>query len=199
MVWRIHIESDQDVWVATQVGLAHLRYSESGWTWRLYGDREGLASSEVRDVTYLRDTVWVATTGGLTAIPKANLLKPEPVPRIRLTGIHLKGEKIAPTDSLALGYGDRRLRVEFEALSFGTRGNVQYKYRMTGLDSTRRTRHLNSSPITANWTNPAMSQTHQSCHQGRATSTELEAGSDQGPTPLRAMISNRYRPGGREL
>lgn len=132
---RLHIESEHDIWVATQVGLAYLQYRNGNWNWRLFGEREGLISTEVNDVTILRDTLWIATGRGLTAIPRQNLMDSEQAPRMHLAEIQIQGEKIALDTSLELSYGASRFQVGYEALSFGTGGKVQYRYRMLGMDT----------------------------------------------------------------
>lgn len=135
MAQRLYIESGEEIWVATQIGLAYLHRRNGQWTWRLIGEREGLISSEVRDMLLLRDTIWIATSSGLTAIPKHNLLESPPSPKIHLTNIYAQGEKISPREILELTYQKRRFSVQFEAISFGTGGQIQYRYRMKGLDS----------------------------------------------------------------
>ncbi len=135
MAQRLHIESEEEIWVATQIGLAYLRWNGDQWIWRLIGEREGLISAEVRDMNLFRDTVWVATAGGLTAIPKQNLLRAQLPPKIHLTSIYVQGEKVPLAQNLELNYSRRRFATQFEAISFGTGGQINYRYRMGGMDS----------------------------------------------------------------
>lgn len=130
---RLFLAPDE-VWVATNAGLAYLHTDGERWTCRTFGKAEGLIASEIRDVCLHRDTVWVATPVGLTAVPRQRLLAPAQAPRLHLHTIEAADMLADRTETLQIPYRRNRIRFGFEALNFGTQGRLQYRYRLQGLE-----------------------------------------------------------------
>lgn len=133
---RLFVESEDLVWVATRTGLAKLQREKAGWKTQVFGEGEGLISPDVRDVMVWRDTLWLATAKGLTAIPKPSLSKDWNPPKLYVKEVHVRGELVEPAEELELAYKDNRIRLSYEGLSYGGAGRIEYRYRLMGLDST---------------------------------------------------------------
>lgn len=133
-VQRLFLESESEVWAATHSGLLYMHKENGKWDSRVFGTAEGLASAEVRDVLVYRDTIWVATAGGLTRIPRRDLLARDRPPRLHLTSVQVMGQSVDRMAPLKLKHFENRVNIQFAALDFNTRGMAQYRYRLRGLD-----------------------------------------------------------------
>lgn len=133
-VQRMFLESDSAIWAATHSGLLYMGKENDKWQTRVFGKAEGLASAEVRDVIAYRDTIWIATAGGLTRIPRKDILSVDLPPRLHLSSVEVMGQSVDQDAPLNLKHFENRVNIHFTALDFNTRGKVQYRYRLLGLD-----------------------------------------------------------------
>lgn len=67
------IDSDSELWVATNKGLIHYREVGGTYTANQYNKFHGLAGDFINDVKVVGDTVWLATSEGISCVAKNRL------------------------------------------------------------------------------------------------------------------------------
>jgi len=136
VIRSISIGDNGSVWAATNTGLSHVIPQTDGtWVIQNYTSFDGLASNDVNDVTVHRDTVWAATSLGLNVFPVNGLKRKLTTPLIHINTMSVNGRDTAMTGDLNLSYKMNHVSFSFNGLSFKSSGDVTYRYRLGGLDS----------------------------------------------------------------
>jgi hypothetical protein len=131
----LFIDSLDNAWVGTNVGLSRIKQKEAGFQVTNYTEKGGLASNEVNDIKVFAGKVYVATNGGLTLFDIDKKLSNEVPPPIYITGIHIHNENKTLQSSYELKYNQNFLIVDYIGLTYKDAGNVQYRYKLTGVDT----------------------------------------------------------------
>ena len=127
------------LWISTTQGISRLciqDFNKLRFTLNNITEMHGLSSNDVRGIYTYKDSVYAATARGLSVFvrnPEAG--KPIDVP-VFLTNVAIAGRDTAWTQGMDLDPEDNAIDISFVGLSYRSHGNVQYKYRMLGLDST---------------------------------------------------------------
>ncbi|MBL4754478.1 MAG: histidine kinase [Flavobacteriales bacterium] len=136
IIRSIYLGENGSAWVATNTGLSHvISQMDGSWLITNYTSFDGLASNDVNDVVAHRDSVWVATSSGLNVFPVKGLKKKLTTPLIHITGMRINRRDSAFTTELNLSYKMNHISFSFTGLSFKSKGDVTYRYRLGGLDS----------------------------------------------------------------
>ena len=129
---------DSDLWVATNSGLSRVPNLHVGTginAIESYTTREGISSNEVREVFVRGNEVWAATNKGIVMFDKTRV-KPIPSPPpVYITSIRINDRDTILTNPFHLSYDHRSIAIDFVGLGYKNAGNVEYRYRMIGLDS----------------------------------------------------------------
>ncbi len=121
------------IWLCTPKGLHQIDPYSSVINYANKSD--GIGTDLVLDVLVSGDTIWAATNIGVVRMP-LDLLKPNSIPPdIFLSGFKIKEKDTTLQTSYILPYNQNSLYISFQALSFKSRGDFRYKYRMVGLDT----------------------------------------------------------------
>ena len=130
---------DRTLWVGTDKGLNKVELGHPGYPVTSYTSSDGL-SSDIINVVYADSSmVYVGTPAGLDFFD-ADHVGNASACRLTLLGIINSGKnRLADTTSLRLPYKDNNIRFEFAGISYSSAGNISYRYRLLGLDSTWRT------------------------------------------------------------
>ncbi len=121
------------VWAGTDAG-ANVY---DGRRWRHYSREDGLIWDDCDGGSFYADEdggVWIGTSAGLAHFRPRNTPPPAYVPPVVLTHVQLGSRTVAPEGSLEVPYKDRSLLVSFAALTFRSRHNVRFRYRLAGLE-----------------------------------------------------------------
>ena len=105
---------------------------------RLYGEREGLRTSEAGGdwspsaLIAADGSLWFGTLKGLTHLPQSNTANSEP-PNVLIRSVTVDETKLNPAEFRELLPGQTRLQLDFTALSLRNPANVFFKYKLEGL------------------------------------------------------------------
>lgn len=111
-------------------GLLH--YSASDETWKRYGISEGLPPTDLRDVIFANEKVWLASFNGLYEFPMeqhSNMLPPA----VSLRQLNVNGQAHSSTQNLNFEYNENDLELVLRGISTRSRGRIQFRYRLSGL------------------------------------------------------------------
>ncbi|GGA93758.1 hypothetical protein GCM10011511_16310 [Puia dinghuensis] len=126
------------LWVGTDKGLNRVELDKPGYPITRYTSRDGLASDMINTVLADSSRIYVGTSEGLSYFDEQKPVNSEGC-RLHLLSVMNSGrERIVDTADLVIPYRDKHLRLEFAGISYRSAGDITYRYRMLGLDSTWR-------------------------------------------------------------
>lgn len=104
-----------------------------------YTSNDGLASDIINTIFVDSPMVYVGTSGGLSFF-NASRIDGTAGCRLVLSGIINAGkDRLSDTSSLKLPYRQNNIRFEFAGISYKSTGNIWYRYRLLGLDTSWQT------------------------------------------------------------
>lgn len=128
-----------EVWIGTDKGLNKLTYTFTNekLTYKniYFGTTDGLIGEQVNDITIKNDTVYVATTGGISYLP-VNLQLPLADIATFITRISINNVDTAVQSSYSLPYSKNNIRIEFSAVDL-TGFNPFFEYSINNSDWVR--------------------------------------------------------------
>lgn len=95
---------------------------------------DGLLSSVASNAVFDDKNLWITHPAGVTLMPRRLLQQEPPVPHVLLTSINYNGIERSAKKPIELEPGDRNIRFAFNATSFSSPHNIQYRYRLQGLN-----------------------------------------------------------------
>lgn len=143
---RILLGRGNTLWVGTDKGLNRVRLDSIQMDHRIqpqyrvtqYTSRDGLASDMINTVFVDGSHVYVGTAAGLSFFDEKEIPNSEPCRLYLLSLINSGRDRIADTGNLIIPYTDKHIRFGFAGISYRSAGDIVYRYRMLGLDSTWR-------------------------------------------------------------
>jgi len=135
---KIHVD-ENIIWLATNRGIIQLDIvSLDPFKYRItnISVQDGLLSNEVNDIKKLDSNIIVATNRGITFFQQDLFsgLKNLPL-SFYLTGVRINGIDTVIRQSYKLKYRQRNLYLSFVALSYREGSEIEYRYRLAGIDS----------------------------------------------------------------
>jgi ligand-binding sensor domain-containing protein len=104
------------IWLGTNKGLIKIQYNFSNLTFNInhtfFGLSDGLIGEQVNDITIYRDTVYAATTGGISYLP-ANLLLPVSNITTFITRVLIQGRDTLVLKEYTLPYDKNNISIFF--------------------------------------------------------------------------------------
>lgn len=130
---RIHW-SQNKLYVLSKQGISILSFVDSLYGISNYSVENGLISNEVNDVFVRHDTIWLATNAGIVRFSEkeAPILK-KPFD-IQLKSFLINDKEIVIKEHQSLKYFENNIEILYEALSYTSMGNINYRYILLGLD-----------------------------------------------------------------
>lgn len=129
----LSFDGDRSIWVATNEGLSRVIFGEKD-TIVPIRRMNGLVSNEVLDVVTMRDTVWVATSKGLTYFPQSLEIEDSARPGIHLVDVMDGDSSLYKTSSPTLHGSEPELSFHFRGVKLKSRERLTYRYQLSGLD-----------------------------------------------------------------
>jgi ligand-binding sensor domain-containing protein len=124
------------LWVGTDKGLNKIALDRPGYPVTHYTSKDGLGSDIVNTIYVDGPEVYVGTPAGLSYFDQTKVNGLSGC-RLHLLSISNSGrERIGDSARLLIPYQDKHLRLEFAAISYRSVGDILYRYRMLGLDTT---------------------------------------------------------------
>ncbi|MDA3781479.1 MAG: histidine kinase, partial [Bacteroidales bacterium] len=131
----IYIQN-KSIWLATNNGLSKIQYKNlNNYSIENYSDYNGFVVKEVNDVCIINDTVYAATNKGLVYFKKTNVLSNNHPPPIIIKNIKIQNNTEILKSTYNLSYNQNFINIKYIGLSYRKAGNLQYKYRMIGIDT----------------------------------------------------------------
>jgi len=132
-------QSKDYLWVATNRGLSRLALNsikEADYQIFNIDSRKGLPTSELNDICISDESVYLATKKGLVSF-KVDQVKPNPVaPEVNITEIAINEKDTLVRSTYDLSSQQNYITIHYHAVSYKQAGNIRYRYKMQGLDST---------------------------------------------------------------
>jgi ligand-binding sensor domain-containing protein len=123
----------KNLWLMTSNGLQW--WNPTTKESRLYTVKDGLPTLDVKGMEIVNDKVWLSTTYGLCSFDKNMVSKNDICPPIFIKKIAIHEQDTILHPSYILDYTQNGIAIYVEGISYRSRGNFNYKYRMSGIDS----------------------------------------------------------------
>ncbi len=135
---RISKQDDSTYLVSSNYGLNRIQFSGGLGSYLITGinKTDGLLSNSIENTVIVGDSIWVTTDKGINVFP-SSILDEKPVARLylRIKDIGVNNTSVSQDNLNKLSYTDNSLKVEFGAVSFNRNEELEYRYRIEGLES----------------------------------------------------------------
>jgi ligand-binding sensor domain-containing protein len=133
---------DHTLWVGTDRGLHRIELNKPGYPVTAFASNDGLGSDIVNTIFADGSMIYVGTPAGLSYFDPGKTSKKEGC-RLYLLSVRNNGkDRTADSSRLVIPYNERSIRFEFVGISYRSGGDITYRYRMIGLDSSWQTTKL---------------------------------------------------------
>jgi ligand-binding sensor domain-containing protein len=131
------------LWEGTDRGLNRIELDKPGYPVTAFTSNDGIGSDIINTVCADDSMVYVGTPVGLSYFNPGKIGENEGCRVYLLSVLNGSGtDRSADTASLVLPYVDRSIRFAYAGISYRSGGEITYRYRMIGLDSSWRTTKL---------------------------------------------------------
>lgn len=136
IVRTIHVDNQQTIWVGTSTGISRVNY-ENVDNFTIYNltKKHGLPSGEIIDLCSYKNTIYAATPLGLLYFDKTKIKSNITPPRVFISNFLVNAEVRKIENEVVLSYKENFINIQFEALNYRSLGDVEYQYRMLGVDT----------------------------------------------------------------
>lgn len=131
----LDITADGVIYACSNAGLNIVGLQSNGsWKVESITMKHGLPSNQVNDVLLLNNEIWVATDKGLAHFLKPPQPVPMPAPVLEKFTVNNRDTLFNPDFQLA--YKQNNIALRFFSLNFRSGGNIPYRHRLLGSDTT---------------------------------------------------------------
>lgn len=134
---KIWVDGDSLIWVCTNMGVNIItpqqRYGKLSFKVENITQFNGLPTNDVNQIVGDASTIWISTSRGVVSFPRANE-KYQSVPPVYITAIKAVGKQYSVHSVLSFPQDSSLIEISFAGLSYSSCGNVEYKYRMNGVE-----------------------------------------------------------------
>ncbi|MGB1003481.1 MAG: histidine kinase [Salibacteraceae bacterium] len=122
------------LFVSSNLGVSILKYSMDKWVvFKTINKNDGLLNSQISSLYLKSDTLLFTTNKDLFWIPVTHTLDLAPPPIIELKNIIINQTKFTAANNIVLTHDSNNLDFSYSGLSFKTRNNIRFSYRLTPL------------------------------------------------------------------
>ncbi len=134
-ITKLYSSPDGSVFACSSAGLNHFKPQADG-SWRIetISIKQGLPSNQVNDVITFPGEIWMATDQGLVRLH--DFPKPYPMPAPVLEKLLINNKPGVFQRELRLAFNKNNLFIRFFSLHYRSDGNIPYRYRLLGADTT---------------------------------------------------------------
>jgi ligand-binding sensor domain-containing protein len=137
--------NDDHIWLGTDKGLVKL--NSKGFLLQKYSTSDGLPSDNINSVYVDDDTVYIGTSEGLCFFNESKIGTTS-ICNLVLTGVKIADKPVDLINTYLIGRRQRFV-IEFSGISFRSEKEMNYRYKINGLDDNWRYTSLNSLELTA--------------------------------------------------
>jgi ligand-binding sensor domain-containing protein len=125
-----------DLWVGTNKGLNKIRIDDTTYPMKKYTTGDGLVSDIINVVYVYNNKVFVGTPEGVTFFDEAKIASQSRCD-LRFINISVGGEAFYPDVApVIIPHKKNNIQFDYVGISYKSTGDIRYRYRMVGLDST---------------------------------------------------------------
>jgi len=130
-------QSKNEIWAATRQGLSRIILNkDQGYSIQNFTRANGLPTNEVTSVCESNNIIYVGTSKGLTYFKKDNFVEDTTPPKVSVISFKVNNSLIdIGSPSIKLTYRQNTLNFNFVGFVYRKVGNVNYRYRIIGIDS----------------------------------------------------------------
>lgn len=135
---NLFIDSDNVIWAGTNNGISKIKinsYKPFSYEIENYSAAQGMISNEINQIIVKGDSVYLATNDGLSIIHKKHIKTSKTEVPLYISQFQVNDSIYSLTDKYELNYDQNFIRVNFIALSYKNTGNIEYRYRLIGIDT----------------------------------------------------------------
>ena len=129
----LYSEKKGELWVGTNLALARVNYSREGFKLRykisVFTTADGIAGKQINDIIERNDTVYVATTSGISMIPSSLYFSTIDIP-VYVTGVKLNNADTILQNEYNLNYKQKNISITFSSADLGSTTERIYEYKI---------------------------------------------------------------------
>lgn len=130
---KVLLAQGDSLWLATDHGVQlWLPQHQKGLAYTVH---DGIPSKNISSLVLWKQKLWVGTEKGLACIP----LDYNPInttrPKVYLQSIALWEKDTLLSSPAELSYNQNNIKIQFQSLSFRSKGQFSYRYRLLGVDT----------------------------------------------------------------
>ncbi|MCB0381449.1 MAG: histidine kinase, partial [Flavobacteriales bacterium] len=138
LVKSVHVDYQDEIWVGTNNGLSRLNYhSSKNYHIQNITTKHGLISNEIAHIKSCDNTIFLVTPKNLIEFDKTKVLINKTRLPIHITGFKVNDKELKFTVDtiIELSYNENRIDINFESLNYKSLGNIEYKYKLSDIDT----------------------------------------------------------------
>ena len=137
VIKEVYVQNDSTFWLCTNAGVNRIvRTRKEEYTISTYTTLDGLIDNDINDIEIIDGVVWLATNSGLSNF-NASAINEKIIPgNYYLNIISKKVNNKVRSTLTELSYDQNKLEFTFQAISFRGNKDLNYRYRLVGLDET---------------------------------------------------------------
>lgn len=135
---KLYMDANNDIWICSDQGLHKIHFTDTTlqyYTIQVFNYKTGLNSNEVNDIYKTGSKVWVATNMGVTVFDESKLYPNRIPPPVYIASIKIWEKDTSLLGSYTLPYHQNNIKIKYLGLTYTTPGEVNYRYRMIGVDT----------------------------------------------------------------
>lgn len=131
---KIYLDSDGSLWVATNLGVNHLKYWKNGKfrpkRINYFLKTDGLQSNNIRDLAIQGDSLYIISDKGLDLVVNKHWRQaPSKIP-LHINRLYVTGQKLDSTNFPTLNYNQNSLQIDFSAIYYDRTDRLKIYYRL---------------------------------------------------------------------
>lgn len=130
--------SDNILWAGTDKGICRIDLSKKPFTITPFTVNNGLLSNQINAIYAEGDTVYVATQNGITYFNEKTVDEASQCFFI-ITNAYRGMKELAVKDKYTFNHAENNFRIEYAGITFKSGGDINYHYKLNGLDTTWKT------------------------------------------------------------
>lgn len=137
VVRTIHVDNQKEIWVGTSKGISRVNFENTD-NYSIYNitKRHGLISAEIKDIASYHNMIYVVTPKGLVQFDKTTIHPNSTPPIVYVTSVSVNERLKDLSVNNEFNYQENNIKIVYEGLNYRSLGEVEYQYRMLGVDTT---------------------------------------------------------------
>jgi len=137
LIRTIHVDNQKNIWLGTSKGVCRLTFKPNNeFGIHNITEKHGLISAEIKDIASYKNIIYAVTTKGLIQFDKTKIDVNAVPPSIYISSFFVNEKETNLKTGKDFSYQENNIKIVYEALNYRSLGEVEYKYRMLGVDTT---------------------------------------------------------------